>query len=84
MSAQTFLLERSGETDAERRLRENLEVHASKIMHTLDSSINLRSAAAEAQRCRHQARADLQSALLRAMHAHGLATSLPQKTSKAS
>lgn len=79
MSAPQFLIPRSGETDEERRLREAIETHASKLMHTLDSAMALRQAPADAQRLRHRIRGGLQDVCLQAMHAHQLAKQSPHK-----
>lgn len=77
--SQSFLQQRPAETDEERRLREEIDKLASKIMHVVDSAIALRSAPPEAQRLRHRMRGGLQDACLQAMHAHLIATKPPHK-----
>ncbi len=46
---------RAGETDAERRLREAINLHAGKLQVALDSAIALRTAPQAAQHDRHRA-----------------------------
>jgi hypothetical protein len=72
MSKQTFLPERSGETDDEKRLREAIDRQASQLLSTLDSAITLRTAPADAARTRHLARTDLLNFALKAMLAQSL------------
>lgn len=64
---QTFLPQRAGETDQERRLREALNRHASAAMVALDSALALRTAPQEAQKMRHLARNGLTEFCSKAM-----------------
>lgn len=74
-----FLIERVGETDAERRLREAIDRQAAQLLQTLDAAISLRTAPSDAARTRHLARGDLLNFALKAMHAHALcAETAPQ------
>lgn len=66
---------REGETDEARRYREALNRHAEGIMRTIDAGLGLRTAPSHVQRARHVARNDLQTVLLRAMHAFDIASS---------
>lgn len=73
---------RENETDDERRLREALNRHAEGFMRSLDAAISLRTAPAHVQRTRHVAKNDLQSALLRAMHAMDLGRAISTQAEK--
>lgn len=59
---------RTGETDAERRLRETVNRLGGQLLSTLDSAIGLRTAPAEAAKARHAARQHLTGFALHAMH----------------
>ena len=63
----TFLPQRAGETDAERRLREALNRHCSQALAALDAALALRTAPQEAQKARHQARNGLTEFCSKAM-----------------
>lgn len=63
-----FLVQRSGESDEEQRLRESINRQALQLIQTLDAAISLRKAPATAARVRHLARGDLLNFCLKAMH----------------
>lgn len=64
---------RAGETDEAKRYREALNRQAEAMMRTIDGALGLRTAPSHVQRLRHVARTDLQTVILRAMHAYDLA-----------
>lgn len=74
-----FLFPQAGETDEQRRLREELDRLATKFVHVVDSAIALRQAPADAQRLRHRMRGGIQDACLQAMQAHAITTNSPHK-----
>lgn len=61
--------EHPGDTDEERRLREFINRVAGQLLGTLDAALALRTAPAEAQRERHNARSCLEGFGLHAMNA---------------
>ena len=74
----TFLPQRAGETDAERRLREALNRHCSQALAALDAALALRTAPQEAQKARHQARNGLTEFCSKAMLALAFAEETPE------
>ena len=71
--------ERPGESDDERRFREALNRHTSKMLQTLDAAVSLRTASSQVQRARHLARGDLLDFALKAMHAFSLSCAPPER-----
>ena len=67
-SPSEFIAPRLNEDDEEQRFREALERMAQKMIQTVDSAIELRTAAPNTQRGRHLARGELQTAMLRMMN----------------
>ena len=70
---------RAGETEEERRLREELDRLGAKMIHILDSAIALRTAPQEAQRMRHMARSSIQTGCLQGMAALATKQEPPHK-----